>query len=63
MFATVAGFDHIAGCIAGTMSFGAVLARIVFVRRSSALPWAIRAIKSAVAGATMMKSLEPPNET
>ena len=62
-FATVAGFDHIAGCIAGTMSFGAVLAKIVFVKRSSARPCAILAIRSAVAGATIRKSLDPPNET
>jgi len=49
--------------MAGTINFGAVLARIVVVNKSSARPEAIRAIKSAVAGATTIRSAFSPSET
>ena len=54
-FATVAWFNHISGCIAGTKTIGLLLALIVFVRRSSQIPLAILASRSAVAGATTIK--------
>ena len=54
--ATVAGSSHIDGCIAGTSIFGTSDAKTKLVRRSSALPIAKRAIKSAVAGAIKKKS-------
>ena len=52
---TVAAFSHISGCIAGTKTNGLVLALIVLVSKSSQIPLAIFAIKSAVAGATTIK--------
>jgi len=55
-FATVAGSNHIDGCIAGTIIFGTSEAKTKLVKRSSALPIAKRAIKSAVAGAMRKKS-------
>ena len=55
-FATVAGSNHMDGCIAGTTNFGTALAKTRLVRRSSARPIANRAIKSAVAGAIIKKS-------
>ena len=55
-FATVAGSSHIEGCIAGTIIFGTSDAKTKLVSKSSALPIAKRAIKSAVAGAIKKKS-------
>ncbi|MEY3714637.1 MAG: hypothetical protein RJB59_440 [Actinomycetota bacterium] len=52
----MAEFSHIFGCIAGTITTGALLANTVVVNRSSALPCANREIKSAVAGAIRIKS-------
>ena len=49
--ACVAALLHIFGCIAGTTKTGQSAANTTFVSRSSARPCAIRAIKSAVAGA------------
>ena len=49
--ACVAGSSHICGCIAGTTKIGTSTAKIKFVNKSSARPAAMRAIKSAVAGA------------
>ena len=51
----VAGSFHICGCIAGIIRTGTSAARIIFVNKSSARPAAIRAMRSAVAGAMMMK--------
>ena len=62
-FAVVARSLHIFGCIAGTIKTGTLAARMTLVRRSSARPAAILAIKSAVAGAMMMKSAFFANET
>jgi hypothetical protein len=55
-FETVAGSNHIEGCIAGTNIFGTSEASTKFVKRSSALPAASRAMRSAVAGAIRKKS-------
>ena len=55
-FALVAGFSHISGCIAGTRIFGAFEASTILVSKSSALPEASFANKSAVAGAIKIKS-------
>ena len=61
--ATVAGFCHISVCIAGAITSGAVLARMVLPSRSSAKPPAILAIVFAVAGATTMRSAAWPIAT
>ena len=63
MLATVAGLFHIFGCIAGIKTLIALLARTRFVNKSSALPMAIRAIKSAVAGEITIKSFSAANLT
>ena len=55
-FDCVASFNHISGCIAGTRIFGFVEAKTILVNKSSALPCANLAIKSAVAGAITIKS-------
>ena len=59
--ATVAGLLHICGCMAGTKSIGAFVARIELVKRSSARPAATRARRSAVAGAMTTTSARSPN--
>ncbi len=63
MFATVAGLRHISVCIAGAITRGAVLARIVLPSRSSAWPVAIFAMVFAVAGATTISSAAWPIAT
>ena len=63
MFATVAAFRHISVCIAGAMTSGAVEARTVLPRRSSAMPAASFAIVFAVAGAITMRSADWPIAT
>ena len=63
IFLCVAGFMYIPGCIDGTTKTGAPVAKIVVVRRSSARPVAIRAIKSAVAGAMTIRSAESARAT
>ena len=60
---TVAALCHIPVCIAGASSTGADVARIVVVRRSSAWPLAIRAMRSAVAGATTTMSARSAKRT
>jgi hypothetical protein len=57
-FACVAGFFHIAQFIAGATAIGAVVARQSVANRSSARPWASRARKSALAGATSTSSAQ-----
>jgi hypothetical protein len=52
----VAGWDHIAGFIAGAISTGLLVASSTVEARSPARPFAIFAIRSAVAGATQIKS-------
>ena len=54
--AWVAGCSHISVCIAGTISTGQRAVSSVPVSRSSAIPWAARASRSAVAGATTTRS-------
>ena len=61
-FAFVAGSSHICGCIAGTTKTGASTARTKLVNRSSARPDAIRAIRSAVAGAIIKASADEAKE-
>ena len=62
-FACVAGLFHISVCIAGAKTTGHVATNTVAARRSSARPLAIRAIKSAVAGAITMPSASCPSRT
>ncbi len=57
-FACVAGFDHIRRFIAGAMLIGTSVARHSVASRSSARPCASRAMKSAVAGATRIRSAQ-----
>ncbi|GAV37112.1 hypothetical protein ROTAS13_04805 [Roseomonas sp. TAS13] len=56
MFATVAGCAHMAQFIAGATSTGAVVASSAAPARSSAIPAAMRASRSAEAGATTTMS-------
>jgi hypothetical protein len=57
-FLWVAGWFHIRTFMAGTISTGVSVARRRVVARSFARPAAARAIRSAVAGATTMRSAE-----
>jgi hypothetical protein len=52
----VAGWDHIAGFMAGAISTGLLVASRTVEARSPARPFAIFAIRSAVAGATQIRS-------
>ena len=62
-FACVAGLSHISVCMAGASTTGHVATRMVEVSRSSARPAAARAMKSAVAGATTIRSASCPTRT
>ena len=55
-FRRVAGWCHMRGCIAGAASTGARVQRAIAATRSSALPCARRARKSAVAGTMATRS-------
>ena len=61
--ATVAGCSHISVCIAGANTTGQRAVSSVVVSRSSACPWAARATRSAVAGATTTRSADCPIRT
>ena len=61
--ACVAGCRYIWSFIAGHRSSGALRASSSAVRKSSATPWAMRAMSCAVAGATMMRSHSRPRRT
>ena len=61
--AWVAGCSHISVCIAGANSTGQRAVSRVAVSRSSARPWAARASRSAVAGATTTRSASRPSRT
>ena len=52
----VMGFSYMAVFMAGAISFGHFAASRTVVSISSAMPWAAFAIKSAVAGATQIRS-------
>ena len=56
--ARVAAFDHISRFMAGATAIGASVARHRVASRSSASPCARRAMKSALAGATTMRSAQ-----
>ena len=58
IFDWVAAFSHMAWFIAGATARAAVVARQSVANRSSASPWAIRARKSALAGATRTRSAQ-----
>ena len=58
---SVAGCRHIRVFIAGATSTGLSAAISVEVARSSAMPWAILAMMSAVAGATTTMSASCPS--
>src|SRR5690606_5896274 len=62
-FATVAGCSHISVCMAGAYSTGQRAVSRVLVSRSSAMPTAARASRSAVAGATTTRSASCPIRT
>jgi hypothetical protein len=62
-FARVAGCSHISVCIAGAYRVGQRAVSSVFVRRSSARPFAARASRSAVAGATTTREAARPIRT
>ena len=62
-FSTVAGLAHICVCMAGARTTGAVVVRIVAVSMSSARPAAMRASRSAEAGATRTSSAHSPVPT
>src|SRR4051794_2316332 len=59
----VAGCSHISVCMAGANSTGQRAVSRAAVSRSSARPWAARASRSAVAGATTTRSACWPNRT
>ena len=59
----VAGLSHISVCMAGATTIGHVAVRTVEVKRSSARPAAMRAIRSAVAGAMTTRSACCPSAT
>ena len=61
--AWVAGCSHISVCIAGAKTTGQRAVSRVLVSRSSARPWAARASRSAVAGATTTRSAAWPIRT
>jgi hypothetical protein len=61
--AWVAACCHISVCMAGAKSTGPPAIRSVLVRRSPACPVAARASRSAVAGATTIKSASCPSRT
>ncbi len=59
----VAGCSHISVCIAGASTTGQRAVSSTLVSRSSASPCVARAIRSAVAGATRMRSASWPRRT
>src|SRR6202453_417975 len=61
--ACVAGCSHISVCIAGANTTGQVAISKVAVSRSPAIPAAARAIRSAVAGTTAIRSASWPSFT
>jgi hypothetical protein len=63
MFAAVGSAAYMSSFMAGAISTGLVVANKRAVSRSSAIPAAARAIKWAVAGATMTKSASCPSVT
>ena len=61
--ATVAGWCHISVCMAGARTTGHVAVSSTLPSRSGAIPAAVRASRSAVAGATTTRSARRPSRT